>query len=302
MRDQLVERQDHIVYALWIGLVIVLSTIAIDYQISTLTRHPMQSVPSGGLGSGITSLAVPCGAYLLFRLVRPFSFTTSDGVLSQNLLYWMGVLLITLVTALSVTFLAWVVFYPLLLVRLYRTAGFVLPLATVAGFMFIEASLVRGGSFKAIKPPYLDAGLLSALMIVPSLLFWFINVAPKSGFAAFMLKMQMSEMWQWLFPVTLTAIMLGLWLVSSPLRRRCRQSPLYRSLVGSLWIFGLASFFIFAILNRNTSPTNNLFFKFFNDIRDMPYSYPASLMVGVTLLWLATAGVLYAVQRIKVSQ
>ena len=296
------ERQDHFVFAIWIGLLIVLSSIAIDFQISSLARHPMPSTPSAGFGSGMTHLASLCGAYLLFRLVRPFSFTATGETLPQNLNYCIGVLLITLATAISATYLAWIVFYPLLFVRLHLTAGFVLPLATVAGFMFIEASLARSGGFKTAKLPYLDAGLLSALLIVPSLLFWFINVAPKSGIATSTTKMLASDMWQWLFPVTLTSVILVLWLVSSPLRRRCRQSPLYRSLVGALWIFGLTSFFIFAILNRHTGPTDNWFFEFFRDIRDMPYSSPASLVICVMLMWLLIASMLYAVQRKKVPQ
>lgn len=302
MSDQLGERQDHVIYAIWIGLVIILATIAIDYQIDAFSRLTMLRGISGvNQGVGLTGLAVPCGAYLLFRLVRPFQFTVTDGAHPQNLLYWIGTLLVTLVTVVSVTFLAWIVFYPVFLLRFYRVAGLVLPLATIVGFMFIEASLVRKGSIKAIKPPYIDAGLLSVLMIVPGLLYWFIANSQQTGIAVSIRKIFLIEMWQWLLPVSMAAAMLLLWWISSPLRRKFRRSRLYRSLIGALWVFGLASFLIFAVISRSTAPPD-LLYDLFGNIMSLTYSSPISLLVILTLLWLVLAGVLYAMQRKGVPQ
>lgn len=300
MQGQLSERQDHIAYSLWIGIIVVILTVAIDSQISGRFRL-LQSVVGSSWSNATASFAIPCGIYFIFRLVRPFHFTVSADNPPASPLYWMGIVLITFVTAASVFFLAWGASFPSF-IRFYRISGIALPLLTVAGFLLVEASIVRSSNIKMGTPLYIDAGLLSALLIPPSILVWFSIASPRSGFTIFIMKMFTSELLMWLIPLAVATSIFLLWSVTIHLRRKFRRSALYRSSVSALWIFGVSGYVVFIVLARRSSSYFAPITDVFAEFAGFAFNNPATYFVFVTLIWMALTGVLYAVLRSEASK
>jgi hypothetical protein len=256
----------------------------------------LMATNGGGMGIGLANFAIPCAIYLIFRLVRPFPFTVAGAEPPESPLYWIGTLLVTLVTAASVFFVAWGVSF-IGFLRYYRIAGLALPLATVAGFLFVEASIVRSSAIKMRRPPYVDAGLLSALLIPPGLLVWFASLSPRSGLVIFIGKMFTSELWLWLAPVSAAACIVLLWWVTTPLRRTWRRSALYRSLMGAIWVFGVTAFLIFTVFARRGSGYFGGGSDKFTELVTFSTRDPITFIVLVTVVWLVLGTTMYAARR-----
>lgn len=301
MSEELKARQDHVVYGISIILVIVALTLGLDYQLSG-TRYALQlqmlqqAGRGAGLGSDWTAVLVACAAYLVFRLVRPFPFTMSEGQAPAGALYWLGNFIVTLTAAASATFLAWAVLNPLILAS-YRTAGLALSIAMVAGFLLVEASMVRTSAAAASRTVYADAGLLSALLVLPACLAWLITISPGSGIGRLFIPLFRVDAAHIGAPLALAAGVFLLWWVSMPLRRRLRQRALYRAGVRALWVFGLATYAMQAVIARRTPRSGTGEPDWFEELWAYAYSYPGSALLAMLVVWALAAGMLYVAQR-----
>lgn len=290
MSDRLEEYQVHFAYALWIGLVIALVTIAMGYRIDSVLRQDAGAELGGG-GLSVISIAFPLGLYCVFRLVRPFPFSVTGGNPPDNFFYLIGSFLVTLGIAAAVFFLAWGVSVSIQLLQSYRNACLVSPWVMVAGFAFVEASLVRRGWIYTKTPPYLDAGLLSSVVIVPILLLWFVTVSPGAGFSHLLNKAFMSDTGSWLVPVSMFAGIFLFWWATIPIRRRFRRSNLYQSSISALWVFAIAELLGMVILPR-VAP----------GIAGSIYQSAFMYFLFVASFWLAATIGMYVVKRKRVSQ
>ncbi len=290
MSDRLEEYQVHFAYALWIGLVIALVTLAMGYRIDSVFRQDGVTELGGG-GLSVISIAFPLGLYCLFRLVRPFPFNVTGSNPPDNFFYWIGSFLVTLGIAAAVFFLAWGVSVSAQLLQSYRNACLVSPWVTVAGFAFVEASYVRRGWIYMKKPPYLDAGLLSSVVILPILLLWFVTVSPRAGFGQLINKAFMSDTGSWLVPVSMFAGIFLFWWATIPIRRRFRRSNLYQASTGALWVFAIAELVGMVILPR-VAPGMVGFI----------YQSAFIYFLLVACFWVAVTVGMYVVKRKRVSQ
>lgn len=295
MKGVVEPQQDHIAFSIWLGLIVAAFALAIDYRLGNSSRALMLAgAGNPGANSVWVALVVPCAAYLLFRLVRPFPFSTK-GAAPGNSLYWLGILIGTLASAATATYLGWVVLQPALL-GYYRIAGLALPLSAVIGLLFLEASLARERKSEATSAPYADAGLLSAMLIAPALLMWFLNVSPQSGAGAAIYRLFVDPMWIWLLPALVAAVLYVLWWLTSGVRTRCRVSPAYRAFTATFWIFGITSYLLFAVtarLNMNSfrrgEPTGGVLY----DLWSLAQSSPLLFFCAVVIAWLTCAGAGY---------
>ena len=293
MSDQLFERQSHVIYALTITLVVVATALCMDYQLGASARYALLKARGGpDIGSSWTVLLVACGAYVVFRLVRPFAFSTADGQVPEGALHWFGNLFLTLAGSAAVTFLAWAVLHPAMTVH-YRTAALALSVSMLVGFMLVEASLVRKRSTRMLRAVQLDAGLLSALLIVPACLLWFVSTAPRSGLGMFLSSLFASDSWRLGFPFLLAGVIFVLWLVSKPLRRNLQSSAAYRAATGAIWVFGVSAYGLLGVVTRRRSDGGGLL----TDLWAFTYAQPGVSLIMMGLLWLAVAGGLYFFSR-----
>jgi hypothetical protein len=292
LSDQLHERQDHVVYALTIALVVVALSLGIDYQLSTSARYASPLARGGPqLGSSWSALLIACAIYALFRLIRPFSFASPAGQVPGGAFYWIGSVIVTLVGAAATTVLAWAVLHPPIMTH-YRAAGLAVSLAMIAGFLLIEAAIVRQHSVGTVRPPYLDGGLISALLIAPACLTWFLSVAPRSGLGIFIESLFRSDSWRLALPFLLASGIFLLWLITTVLRRKLRGRPAYRAATGALWIFGAFGYAMLAVAARRSSEGGLLY-----DLWSYSYIQPGFLLSVLIFLWLAVAVGMYLVQR-----
>jgi hypothetical protein len=297
LTEEFARRQDHVIYGASIVLLIVALTIGIDYQLGG-TRYALQLQmlqQAGGFGSEWTAVLVACAAYLVFRLVRPFPFTQPEGHAPAGALYWLGNFIVTLAGAASATFLAWAVLKPGVLAQ-YRSAGLALSLAIVAGFMLIEGSIARKSTASATRAVYADAGLFSALLVLPACLAWYVSASPRSGLAR-LLGPLFADAASLGAPLTLAGGVFALWWISMPLRRRLRQRPLYRGAMQALWVFGLAAYAVQAVIARSGSRTAAAAPDRFEELWGFTYSNPGFALSVLIVLWALCAAVLYLAQR-----
>lgn len=286
--DELKERQDHIVYALTIALVVVARTLGVDYQFGAL-KYMLQLTRGG---SDWTAVLVACAAYIVFRLVRPFPFTRPEVQPPAGLLYWTGSFVVTLAAAASVLYLSVAVFQTENLAR-HRTAALALCIATITGFMLIEASLVRTSPPRGPRPVYIDAGLVSALLILPAFVVWIETwseiILSNSGLGLLLRRLLASGYWGlW---VTLGGSAFLLWWISMPARRRLRRSALYRSAVGALWIFGITAIAMGAVFPWLSSRRAEGLVEYWS------FWYSQAGLLAMLGLWMLVAGAIYAAQR-----
>jgi len=296
MAAALEARQDHVLYATWTGLVVVAATLGVAHQIGASPRYAIYLARTGGaVGSDFTALLVACAAYLLFRLVRPFPFTTAQGQPPGGALYALGTVLVTVATAVSVTFLAWAVLLPAVFAY-YRSAGVVLSLAMLAGFLVVEASLVRPRAASEGKGLYVDGGLVSALLVVSACVAWFGNVSPRSGLGRQIVRAFRDPASALMPPLVVGVTVFVLWLVSRPLRRRWGENRFYRAAIGALWVFGIAAYALTAVLPRRAlmSPDRT---TWLDQLWSYSYARPAPLLVGLVVLWLVATAAGYLLLR-----
>jgi len=228
--------------------------------------------------------------------VRPLPFTMSDGQAPAGALYWSGSFIVTLVAAASATFLAWAVLNPLVLAY-YRTAALALSVAMVAGFMLVEASIVRKSAAAASRTVYADAGLLSALLVLPAFLVWLVTVSPGSGIGRLLNALFRMDAGRIGAPLALATGIFLLWWLSMPLRRRLRQKPLYRAGVRALWVFGLAAYAMQAVIARRTPRATSDAPDRLEELWGFSYSYPGTALLTMIVVWVLVAGALYVAQR-----
>jgi hypothetical protein len=296
LTEEFVRRQDHVIYGASIVLLIVALTIGIDYQLGG-TRYALQLQmlqQGGGFGSEWTAVLVACAAYLVFRLVRPFPFTQPEGHAPAGALYWLGNFIVTLAGAASATFLAWAVLKPGVLAQ-YRSAGLALSLAMLAGFMLVEGSIARKSTAAATRPVYADAGLFSALLVLPACLAWYISASPRSGLARLLSPLLADAGLGG--PLALAGGVFALWWISMPLRRRLRQRPLYRGGMQALWVFGLAAYALQAVIARRGSRSAAAAPDRLEELWGLTYSNPGFALSVLIVLWALCAAVLYVAQR-----
>jgi hypothetical protein len=296
MTTPLPVRQDHVLYATWTGLVVVAVTLGLAHQIGASSRYAMYLARMGGaVGSDLTALLVACAAYLLFRLVRPFAFATAEGQAPAGALYHLGTFIVTVATGASVTYLAWAVLHPAVLAH-FRSAGLVLSLALLAGFLVVEASLVRAEASSGGGGLYVDGGLVSALIVVSGCLAWFINVSPRSGLGRLVAQAFSAQGSALAPPLAVGGAVFVLWLLSRGLRRRWSESPLYGAAVAALWVFGIAAYVFAAILpHRAISMSSRM--TAFEYFWSGWYARPAASLVALVVVWLIVTIAGYLVLR-----
>jgi len=291
--------RDHILYSIWFGLALIALTIAIQYRLDSVISPMARAVglsPVAG-GSVSTGLAIACGVYLIFRLIRPFSFIATNAYPPQHFLYWAGTLIVTVSTALIAAFLGWSAVFTSML-RSYRIVGLVLPLAMAAGFLLIEAAAGRGKQEMPFwKPLYVDAGLLSALLVIPALLSWFIYSSQKSGLGKFVLG-AMRDYSVMFVAFCVSAVIFFLWTVTGSFRSRRRRSRFYKAAVGALWIYGIVGFALVAVGMRynyahlrermESSP------GYMDALESFSYGQPLLFFGAVSFFWLVATIVLYS--------
>ena len=299
MSGQLRERQDHVVYGLWIGLVLVALSLGIGHQIGALAQM-LQGVRGG---TDWSAVVVAFGAYFVFRLVRPFPFTSEDSAQPAGLLYWLGTFVVTLASAGSALFLSTAVVQVEVLAQ-HRSAAMVLGTATIAGFMLVEASLARESSKPGPRAVCLDSGLVSALLILPAcaigFISWFVSASPSSGLGQLFLRSMVVDSWRVGFPLALGGGTFVLWWISRSVRDRLRRSTLYRSAVGALWVFGLAAYAMSAVQPWAAVPDadgEGILQYLWTLMFLHPYLQPGVFLLGLLALWAIVAGVMFIAQR-----
>jgi len=293
MSDRLHERRDHVHYALWIGLTMVIFALLVAHQlVSTRTYAALRQLMPQAPVPISSSIIVACGAYLIFRLVRPFSFLKEGATLPGGALYYLGILLVSIATALIASFLAWSAFFPGVL-RFYSTAGFLLPLGLVAGFLCVEATASRERKEPGRSPPYLDSGLLSALIIAPGLTVWAILVSQKTHGTRFVQDMYRSDYGFVPLAVVVTTIAFALWWMTTSFRKNRQKSRFYRASITALWSYGVAAIFLYAFLRLSNYLVLDDSPGFRSTVNHFTQTQPLTAFGIVTIVWVISTVILY---------
>ena len=185
------------------------------------------------------------------------------------------------------------VFQPENLAR-HPTAAQGLSITTITGLVLIEASLVRASAPRGLRPVYIDAGLVSALLILPAFALWFGTwadiISSNSGLG--LLLRRLFAFGYWKVCATLGSGAFLLWLLSVRVRRSLRRSALYRSAVGALWTFGAAAFAIDGVFPWLSSRRADGVAEIWS------FWYSQAGLLVMLGSWILLTGAIYAAQRI----
>lgn len=228
-------RQDRerVACAQWCCLLANLWLLILDQRLVTPLEHLALLTPRYGLHLE-QCLSLACVAFVIFRLVRPQP-TASDA--QDATPHWfadIARLLLLVATVTSAATLAWAALGPGL-ARERATLGLALPLISLSGLLAIEAANLRRLAPAALAHLHVSMGLLSATLMLPSILYWYMSAQRASGLARALADAALGEGGQLRLAVYLCLATCIAWWLGTPLRRRLWRVPVLRAALHASW-------------------------------------------------------------------